>query len=210
MKTAIISTLVLVLFIPLSAHANLLVNPSFESTGGWSTSSSGHWDMVASGDSGISTPYGDYMMKYSTTSNTLYTGFSQGMDASPNATYSISGYYNIPTELWHGYHTYAYIYYMAEGGTSPIKIESVGSFSDPTDGWMHFSASSTAPEEAVRAVLTVAVGVSGGYPDPLGEQVLYWDNLYFARDEVIPEASSITLLSIGIAGLVMFSRMKRS
>ncbi|MDD5645364.1 MAG: hypothetical protein PHO00_07980 [bacterium] len=209
MKTVIISTLVLVLFIPLSAHANLLVNPSFESTGGWSTSS-GHWEVVSSGSNGINTPYGDYMMKYSTTSNTTYTGFSQGMDATPNATYSISGYYNIPTDLWHGYHTYAYVYYMAEGGTSPIKIEGVGSFADPTDGWSLFTASTTAPEEAVRAVLTIAVGVSGGYPDPLGEQVIYWDNLYFAKDEVIPEASSLTLLSIGIAGLLIFGRIKRN
>ncbi|MBN2190212.1 MAG: hypothetical protein JW728_03280 [Candidatus Aureabacteria bacterium] len=207
MKTALI-TILIVLFIPLSANANLLVNPSFESTGAWSTSS-GHWDIVASGDNGIATPYGDYMMKYSVTSNVLYTGFSQGMDATPNATYSISGYYNIPDELWSGYHTYAYVYYMAEGGTSPIKIESVGSFAEPTDGWLRFTASSTAPSEAVRAVLTVAVGVSGGYPDPSGEQVLYWDNFHFTEDEVIPEASSLTLLSVGIAGLILFSRMKR-
>lgn len=188
MKKSLILIIAALLMSPAVANANLLVNPGFETGNfsGWTPSIVGLQTVTDANPHS-----GQYEARIY-----QYGNFSQNVSVTPNTEYKLSSFMYIPTNG--GYASISLTFFNASG-TSSFQQER---------SWERYPGSAqyekietdwlTAPGYAAYARVQCSVTTAGNY--------IEFDDVSL---DVVPEPTSLLLLSSGLAGLLGLGFKKR-
>jgi hypothetical protein len=201
MKKLLILVVALLLVSPAVAHANLLVNPGFESTGeqghttGWYVDYGSN--IFGAEDNPLS---GSWNAR-----NYNDGGMAQDVAVTAGEAYQLTGWAYIPTGTGGSpWGTYIGVKFKRANGSTTASWEKADFASEPRDQYnMADSGLLVAPEDAVTATVRFGTWASDPY---LPVAPTDFDDFAF---EAIPEPSSLMLLLTGITGIFGLGLKKR-